>query len=227
MSRAILSSAATTALLFGAWISAAAPALAAETGAAGPTGATGTAEEAVTGDAVYKHCVACHGPRGVGGEGGKYPRIAGLPVDYVARQLHDFRQRSRINKPMIPIFRHQRFNDQVIDIVAAHIAAMPVPALGLWPYQPAPETLTTFPSMAAFADTGATRYAKTCAGCHGADGAGGDGPPLIDQYPAYLMKQVQDFATNQRRHASSAQCAALPPAETEAVVGHLVTLGKR
>lgn len=191
--------------------------------AAGPESAT----ETVTGEAVYKHCVACHGPRGVGGEGGKYPRIAGLPVGYVARQLHDFRQRNRINKPMIPIFRHHRFNDEVIDLVAAHIAAMPVPALGLWPYEPRPEALAAFPSKAAFDEGGATGYAQHCAGCHGTDGNGGEGPPLTDQYPAYLLKQVQDFASNQRRHAGSAQCAALPPAETEAVVGHLVTLGKR
>lgn len=187
---------------------------------------TPTATSTVQGDAVYQHCVACHGKRGAGGEGGRYPRIAGLPVDYIDRQLHDFKQQRRINKPMLPIFNHHRFDDGVIRSVAETIAAMPTPDLALWPYQPDPAALAVFDSRSAFAAAGAERYAAACATCHGADGNGADAPPLTAQYPAYLQKQMQDFATNQRRHAASIQCGSLDAIETEAVINHLVELAK-
>lgn len=188
-----------------------------------------SAEEPVSGAAVYKYCVGCHGKQGAGGEDGKYPRIAGLPTAYLERQLHDFRQRRRINKPMVPIFTHHRFNDEVIATTAAHVNAMPVPDLALWPYEPDPSVLAGFPSRSGFAAAGAARYGERCAGCHGVDGQGDasrDAPPLIDQYPGYLIKQINDFATNQRRHGASDQCSALSPVEAETVVNHLVELGK-
>jgi cytochrome c553 len=183
----------------------------------------------VNGEAVYKYCEFCHGKRGAGGENGKYPRIAGLPQPYVDKQLHDFKAKRRVNKPMIPIFKHHRFDDQVIAAVAGHVAALPTPDLALWPYEPEPEALAAFPSRAAFDDAGADKYADACSGCHGERGGGiaeQGTPPLIDQYPAYLRKQIADFATGRRSHAHSDGCAGLTAAEADAVVAYLVELGK-
>lgn len=185
--------------------------------------------EEVTGDAVYKYCESCHGKRGAGGEGGKYPRIAGLPQVYVDKQLHAFKSQQRVNKPMIPIFKHHRFDAEVISAVSAHIADMPPPGLSLWPYEADPDALKAFASRADYATAGTEAYADKCASCHGADGGGvadTGGPPLIDQYPAYLRKQIADFADGRRGHADSERCAAVTPAEADAVISHLVEVGR-
>jgi cytochrome c553 len=184
---------------------------------------------AVTGEAVYDYCVSCHGTRGAGGAGGKYPRIAGLPQTYIAKQLRDFKARRRVNKPMIPIFKHHRFDAEVIDLVAAHVAGMSRPDLALWPYEPSSDALAAFPSRAALAEAGQRLYRVQCSGCHGADGGGGadlGAPPLIGQYPAYLRKQIGDFATGQREHPQADRCGGISPAEAEAVIDRLVELGR-
>lgn len=185
--------------------------------------------EEVSGEAIYKFCTSCHGKHGAGGEGGKYPRIAGLPRDYVDRQLHAFKSQQRVNKPMIPVFKHHRFNEQVIASVSAHIAGMRPPGLSLWPYEASAEALAAFDTRTAFSEAGASTYAERCSGCHGAAGEGdakADAPPLIDQYPAYLRKQIGDFAGGGRTHAESERCAAVTPAEAEAVIAHLVEVGR-
>lgn len=185
-------------------------------------------EADITGDAIYRYCKSCHGEKGAGGEGGKYPRIAGLPADYIDKQLHDFKSQRRENKPMIPIFKHNRFDETVIDVVAEHIAEMPEPGLALWPYQPSKAAIAAYESKQALAAAGAERYQANCATCHGQDGSGlpDAGPPLIDQYPAYLSKQISDFAAGRRDHAAADQCGAPDAAQSEALIDHLVELGK-
>jgi cytochrome c553 len=196
--------------------------------AAAAADAEADADVKVTGEAIYRYCQACHGEKGAGGEGGKYPRIAGLPSDYIAQQLHDFKSQRRVNKPMIPIFKHHRFDETVITLVAEHIAGMPPPGLALWPYQPSPEAIAAYGSKQALADAGAQGYQSDCASCHAEDGLGkpDGGPPLLDQYPAYLAKQIGDFAAGHRQHAASERCGDADTAETEALIHYLVELGK-
>ena len=185
-------------------------------------------EADITGEAIYRYCKSCHGEKGAGGEGGKYPRIAGLPADYIDKQLHDFKAQRRENKPMIPIFKHNRFDETVIDVVAEHIAEMPDPGLALWPYQPSEAALAAYESKQALAAAGAEHYQTNCATCHGEDGGGlpEAGPPLIDQYPAYLSKQISDFSAGRRDHVAADQCGAPDAAASEALIYHLVELGK-
>ena len=185
--------------------------------------------EEVTGEAIYKYCQSCHGKRGEGGENGKYPRIAGLPRGYVDTQLHAFKSQQRVNKPMIPIFKHHRFDAEVIAVVSAHLAGLPRPGLSLWPYEADPDALAAFASREDYMAAGAKAYADRCAGCHGTAGNGdvdAGAPPLIDQYPAYLRKQIADFGDGRRNHADSERCAAVTPAEADAVIAHLVELGR-
>jgi len=183
----------------------------------------------VTGEAIYVYCESCHGKRGAGGDGGKYPRIAGLPQPYIDKQLHDFKAQRRVNKPMIPLFKHHRFDAEVIDIVSAHIAEMSAPDLSLWPYEPSSDALDAFASRAALVETGENLYQERCSSCHGIGGQGDqarEAPPLVAQYPAYLRKQIGDFATGQREHQSADQCGSLSPTEAEAVIHRLVELGR-
>jgi cytochrome c553 len=193
--------------------------------------AVAAAEDAAapTGAQVYAYCVDCHGKRGEGGDNGTYPRIAGLPQPYIDRQLHAFRSQERINKPMVPIFKHHRFDAEIIDLVAGHVAGFTPPALSLWPYEPTPESLAAFDDKAAFEQAGAATYADACAGCHGADATGnadGTVPPLVGQYPAYLEKQIGDFARGERKMPAEGRCGEVTPALAEAVISHVVELGK-
>ncbi len=185
--------------------------------------------EEVTGAGVYKYCQACHGPKGMGAQDGKYPRLAGLPEPYVARQITAFKSQKRVNKPMIPIFKNRRFDAAVIDVVAAYVASMPESSLNLWPYQPSAEALAELGSKEAFVAAGAEAYDRDCALCHGTNGRGdpeGDAPPLVNQYPRYLEKQMGDFAAGRRSHADAARCGAVAGVEREAVLNHLVDLGR-
>ncbi|EIC22759.1 c-type cytochrome [Thiorhodovibrio frisius] len=191
--------------------------------------ARGVMAAEATADGVYSYCVGCHGKYGVGGEGGRYPRIAGLPQPYIDAQIHAFKAQDRDNKPMIPIFKHVNFNEEVIDLVSAYIASMSVPNLGLWPYEPDPDALAAFDSREGYAAAGKQAYKDQCASCHGAQGQGadsGDAPPLVAQYPAYLAKQIRDFATGERKHAHSADCGAPDAATADAIINHLVELGR-
>lgn len=193
--------------------------------ASGPLPAAGK----ITGKQIYAYCKACHGERGEGGKQGQYPRLAGLPQRYVQDQLHAFKNKVRINKPMIPIFKHVNFDGEVIEKVSAYISGMSERSLNLWPYEAPREIIGGFGSQAAFAETGKARYTKACAECHGNDARGGlNGavPPLVNQYVAYLNKQIGDFSAGRRSHAQSDRCAALPEAEKQAVFNYLVELGR-
>ena len=196
---------------------------------AAPLFAAAADDAEVTGEQIYAYCVDCHGKRGEGGSDGTYPRIAGLPQPYVDRQLHAFKSQTRLNKPMVPIFKHQQFDDEIIDLVAAHVADFSPPRLSLWPYQPTPEALAAFDDKAAFESAGAELYTQSCAGCHGPDAAGDDSgkvPPLVAQYPAYLKKQIGDFARGERKIPADGRCDEVTPAQAEAAISHIVELGK-
>ncbi len=183
----------------------------------------------MTGKQIYKYCKACHGDRAQGGESGKYPRLAGLPKEYLARQLKDFKEETRANKPMIPVIKHVNFDAGVIDKVSAYMAGLTEPKLSLWPYEVDKAILSNFDSGQAFADVGKEAYSKNCAACHGDAAQGGaahQSPPLVNQYPQYLAKQMQDFAEDLRSHEHSKACGSLDASLRESVLNHLVELSK-
>jgi cytochrome c553 len=58
------------------------------------------------GEEINETCAGCHGEYGQGSIDGEYPRLAGLTAGYIARQLRNFKQRKRINIPMLPYCLH-------------------------------------------------------------------------------------------------------------------------
>jgi len=181
-----------------------------------------------TGKQIYSHCKTCHGAHGLGGEAGKYPRIAGMPKAYIERQLNNFKSRKRLNKPMIPLFRDWRFDQEAIAVVADYVTALPLRGLDIPAYEPAPEILDQFDSPAQLLEVGEDIF-QDCVQCHGEDGQGKpdkEGPPLVNQYPAYIRKQIGDFARGQRSHENSEPLfAELEADEVEALVAYLSKLG--
>lgn len=195
---------------------------------ASASAASSTAD--ITGKQLYKYCKSCHGTGGEGGKEGTYPRLAGLPQEYLERQLHNFKGRKRLNKPMIPIFEDYRFNDELITRVAQYISRMSEPNLNLWPYSPSEKALAEFDSRSEFNDLGEEIFQRDCAQCHGEDARGRKDkhtPPLVNQYPSYLGKQIGDFVAGSREHEHSTKMfGELYPEEREAVFNYLVELGK-
>lgn len=185
---------------------------------------------ALNGEAIYQHCANCHGKQGLGGDGGKHPRIAGLPQDYIERQLKAFKARKRINKPMLPIFKNWRFNEEAMQAVAAYISALPGDALSLPVYQPPADALAEFDSRAEFDAVGEEVFQDNCAQCHGDDGRGltdKETPPLIRQYPRYLAKQIGDFIRGEREHEHAKKMfGELYVEEVEALLAYLDRLGR-
>jgi cytochrome c553 len=187
------------------------------------------ADDAV-GKSIYSHCKSCHGDQGIGGKGGKYPRIAGLPEAYVAKQLSDFKQRKRSNKPMLPIFSNWRFDQQAIEAVSVYVAQMPEADVNVLGYEPSSALLASFDSREEFEQLGLELFEGTCAQCHGDDGRGRadkDSPPLVNQYPEYIKRQIGDFANGRREHEHAAKMfGELDEEEVESLLVYLTKLGQ-
>jgi cytochrome c553 len=72
----------------------------------------------LTGKDINGVCAGCHGDVGQGGKEGQYPRIAGLPVTYIYRQLKLFQQNTRPNLPMLEHVQERQLSDLEIRDIA-------------------------------------------------------------------------------------------------------------
>ena len=125
---------------------------------------------------------------------------------------------------MIPIFKHVRFDDEVIEAVAGYISGMSNTQV-VWVYEPSKEAKAYFDTSTALAESGKTTFLQECAQCHDNAGSGEPNtavPPISNQYPEYLKKQVADFRSGERQHEHSDSCSKLSQEELEAVLYYLV-----
>lgn len=159
---------------------------------------------------INQVCAACHGDFGQGGKKGEYPRIAGLHARYLAAQLHKFRNRQRINLPMVPYTEERELSDKDIRDVAAYLSAI---RLATKPpdFKDSDDALTRLKAMdkvmkipRAEGDVarGAELYGPRCASCHGVEsqGKGAVFPMLAGQYTLYLRRQIEQFLVGSRVH---------------------------
>ena len=142
--------------------------------------------DAAAGLAVFQVCSACHGADALGNPALNAPKLAGQPAWYLARQLRNFQAGLRGSAPGDPIAAQMRaialtLDDQKIDDVVAHIAALPHAA-----------TPTTI-----HGDTlRGQRLFTTCAYCHGASAQGvwsTNAPRLAGMSDWYLARQLKNF----------------------------------
>lgn len=143
--------------------------------------------DAALGQASYAHCSACHGQAGQGMQVFNAPAIAGMDVEYTARQLRYYRDGVRGTHPGDSVGATMRPvmavipDDEAIRNVSAYIASMPA--------QPVEETI--------FGDvTRGERIYGSCAACHGANGEGiwaVNAPALAGQNDWYLASQLRNF----------------------------------
>lgn len=142
-------------------------------------------------------CVACHGVHGEGSPGsGFFPRLAGKPAGYLARQLADFQNGLRQYAPMEYTVRGM--SPDYLREIAEYFAAQQVPyAHSSQPALPA-QTLQRGEHLVTQGD--AARGVPACARCHGSEltGVQPDIPGLVGLPYDYLSAQLGAWRTHTR-----------------------------
>jgi len=130
-------------------------------------------------------CANCHGVEGVSSTPDT-PSLAGMGSFYAATQLFLFRAGRRQNAAMTVVGKS--LTDDDLRGFSDLIGQLPAP--------PAP---TGTPDAARMAQGRAIAQRHQCAGCHGADFAGGDQVPrLAGQREEYLKRALLEFKSAQR-----------------------------
>lgn len=130
-------------------------------------------------------CFSCHGLRGQGDAGGAFPRLAGIDVQYLARQMEDYASGTRPNAVMSPIAQALSRADR--RAVSVYYAGLPAggPTVG-------PATVADARSVqwgaTLYAQGSAERGIQACANCHGPNGQGLNrmNPPIAGQPASYV-----------------------------------------
>jgi len=164
------------------------------------------------GEEINETCAGCHGEYGQGTIDGEYPRLAGLTAEYIARQLRNFKQRKRINIPMLPYTNDRELPEEDLVSIAAYLSSIQLPtklppinedefdALKRLQASKKVINIAIYPGDV---EAGRKFYKKECASCHGKDGYGDDNkhiPQLAGQYSRYLLKQVENIRVAERFH---------------------------
>ena len=167
-----------------------------------------------TGDEINQVCAGCHGEFGIGGKEGKYPRIAGLPVEYIIKEVVQFRERKRPNIAMVEhVEERQLSNDEVIDIamylnktkLATRLPKIDetAPDFDAYARLKEAEKIIQIGRAKGNVEAGKKLYRKECRSCHGKKGEGDEDdatPMLAGQYTKYLFRQIDLYIKGKRLH---------------------------
>jgi cytochrome c553 len=160
---------------------------------AGTTSTAAGEAIATSGKGAAIACAGCHGTNGIAPPGTPFPRLAGLPLEYVAKQLFDYREGSRSNPMMTPIAK--ALTDADIASLARYYASMDPPSAKA-------DSAGASPRARHLARYGDNALAiPACIDCHGSDetGAGPILPPLAQSAP-YMTAQLQAFRSGERHN---------------------------
>lgn len=138
-------------------------------------------------------CSACHGEEGVS-QNPQFPFLADQSAAAVYKQLHDFQSGARVNANM-SVMVQQLSPRQMLDLAAYYSRDYAANALGRRWSEPDPvaERLVL--------DGDPARNLPSCNACHGRDAGGPiEAPTLIGQHEEYIVRQLQLFASGERRN---------------------------
>jgi cytochrome c553 len=137
-------------------------------------------------------CTPCHGADG-NGLPPIFPRLAGQPAEYTAKQLTDYISGKRKNEAMAAVIAALRADD--VPVLAAHFASL-APAAGKVENAALVEL-----GKKIYLEGNAANGVPGCAGCHEANGAGSKlNPRLAAQHQAYTVSQLQAFKSGLRNN---------------------------
>ena len=166
------------------------------------------------GEEINEVCAGCHGEFGQGGKDGEYPRLAGMPAAFIAKQLHLFRDRKRPNMAMIEFVDERQMPDDEIQHISIYLSDITLKTK----LPPVDETAPDFNAYERLLESkkmmqigraegdvkkGGKSYKKECGSCHGSDGFGDQKkgiPMLAGQYTNYLWRQVEKLRGRIRIH---------------------------
>jgi cytochrome c553 len=132
-------------------------------------------------------CARCHAFNGSADGSGAFPRIAGQPVFYLAKQLRDFISGVRTSAVMTPIAKALS-SDDTTD-VAAYYAGINPP----FPPLPTPDPMLVKRGEQLASVGDAAKNLQSCNNCHGPGGVGEPPsiPYLAGQYAHYTAFELQ------------------------------------
>ncbi len=161
-------------------------------------------------------CVACHGLDGFSPIATN-PNIAGMPAQYIAKQLAAFKAKERAN----PIMQAQ----------AAGMEAEDMAAVGTYYFSQRGKTGAVARDKK-LAEQGARIYrggvperkVPACAGCHGGTGAGipANYPRLAGQWPEYTVDQLGQYASGARKSVEMQAIAARLTADDRVAIAEFI-----
>jgi len=165
------------------------------------------------GEEINETCAACHGEFGEGKPDGEYPRLAGLPRSYIAKQLRDFKSRARLNIPMLPYATERELPEEDLLSVAAYLEQIALPSklppidkedFDAFARLQQSKRVVNIALLDGNVSAGARLYRRECSTCHAEDGYGKATelvPPLAGQHSEYLRRQLDKFRDGERLHA--------------------------
>lgn len=172
---------------------------------------------AVVGDT----CGICHDIDGIS-RNDRIPSLAAQPRDYLVAQLRSFRSGRRRNDGDMMRPTAESLSDAEVVSAASYFSALPAPP-------PSPGRVDAA-SARLYLKGDPQAGVPACAACHGATGRGeGLVPRLTGQRPAYLEKQLADFASGRRSDMMAAPMREiarhLRPAQQHAISAFAAALG--
>ena len=185
------------------------------------------------GEEINEVCAGCHGEYGQGGKQGEYPRLAGLPAEYIIQQLKFFKEEKRKNMPMRPYANDRELPDEEIPSIAAFLSQiqltsqMPEFDENMSAYEKLliAKKVFNIPKVEGNIALGEKIYKTECKSCHGKNGMGKENsnmPQLTGQYTEYMLKQMKHIARSEREHDDDADIfAALKEEEIKAIMAYL------
>jgi cytochrome c553 len=142
-------------------------------------------------------CTACHGVHGEGTpESGFFPRLAGKPAGYLARQLKDFQDGLRKYGPME--YTVKQLSPAYMHEIAEYFASQEVP----YARSPVPDVSAELRHRGEMLATQGdpSRQIPPCAACHGTQltGVQPDIPGLVGLPYDYISSQLGSWRTKTR-----------------------------
>ncbi|MFC4728351.1 c-type cytochrome [Coralloluteibacterium thermophilus] len=157
--------------------------------------------DASAGQAIAAVCAACHGADGNSVDP-QYPKLAGMPERYIARQLALYKSGERPD-PIMMGFAAQLSAQDMRDVGAYFASQKVLPGLADdTPLADGPNEGQPFYAVgeAIYRGGDRDRGIPACMACHGPAGEGNPGPAypaLAGQHAGYTVAQLQHFRSGQ------------------------------
>jgi len=161
---------------------------------------------------INQTCIGCHGEFGQGDLDGEYPRLAGLSVAYITKQIEAFKHRKRINIPMIPYATDRELPADDIKTIAHYLSNIELPTrqeaidednFNALSRLVESKKVVNISYSKGNADAGQKLYQQECDTCHGRKAQGNyifTAPPLAGQRSKYVKRQMKQFKNAKRVH---------------------------